>query len=61
MSFGNYRGWIDKKNIWGIKEKETIHQGKLRMIRYPALFDDEKYINDKPAPKLGEDNEILLK
>ena len=44
-----------------VKEKETIHQGKLRMIRYPALFDDEKYVNDKPAPKLGEDNEILLK
>jgi crotonobetainyl-CoA:carnitine CoA-transferase CaiB-like acyl-CoA transferase len=44
-----------------VKEKETIHQGKMRMIRYPALFDDEKYINDKPAPKLGEDNEILLK
>ena len=44
-----------------VKEKETIHQGKLRMIRYPALFDDKKYINDKPAPKLGEDNEILLK
>ena len=23
--FGNYRGWIDKKNIWGIKEKEIIN------------------------------------
>ena len=25
VSFGNYRGWIDKKNIWGIKEKEIIN------------------------------------
>ena len=24
VSFGDYRGWIDKKNIWGIKEKEII-------------------------------------
>ncbi len=24
-SFGDYRGWIDKKNIWGIKEKEIIN------------------------------------
>ena len=24
MSFGDYRGWIDKKNIWGVKEKEII-------------------------------------
>ena len=24
VSFGEYRGWIDKKNIWGIKEKEII-------------------------------------
>ena len=25
VSFGNYRGWVDKKNIWGIKEKEKIN------------------------------------
>ncbi len=25
VSFGNYRGWIDKKNIWGIKKKEIIN------------------------------------
>ena len=25
VSFGDYRGWIDKKNIWGIKEKEIIN------------------------------------
>ena len=24
VSFGDYRGWIEKKNIWGIKEKEII-------------------------------------
>ena len=24
VSFGDYKGWIDKKNIWGIKEKEII-------------------------------------
>tara|TARA_B100000609_G_C16980794_1_gene313712 strand:- start:47 stop:634 length:588 start_codon:yes stop_codon:yes gene_type:complete len=24
VSIGDYRGWIDKKNIWGIKEKEII-------------------------------------
>ena len=24
VSFGDYRGWIDKKNIWGVKEKEII-------------------------------------
>ena len=24
VSFGDHRGWIDKKNIWGIKEKEII-------------------------------------
>ena len=24
VSFGIYRGWVDKKNIWGIKEKEII-------------------------------------
>ena len=24
ISRGNYRGWIDKKNIWGVKEKEII-------------------------------------
>ena len=23
-SFGDYKGWIDKKNIWGVKEKEII-------------------------------------
>ena len=44
-----------------VKEKITETQGKLRMIRYPAIFDEEKVINDKPAPKLGEDNKKLLK
>ena len=44
-----------------VKEKITRTQGKLRMIRYPAIFDEEKFINDKPAPKLGEDNKKLLK
>ena len=24
VSFGDYRGWIDKKNIWGVQEKEII-------------------------------------
>ena len=24
ISRGNYRGWIDKTNIWGVKEKEII-------------------------------------
>ena len=24
VSFGVYRGWIDKQNIWGVKEKEII-------------------------------------
>ena len=24
MSFGDYRGWVDKKNIWGVQEKEII-------------------------------------
>tara|TARA_B100001063_G_scaffold74589_1_gene68847 strand:- start:52 stop:1176 length:1125 start_codon:yes stop_codon:yes gene_type:complete len=44
-----------------VKEKITETQGKLRMIRYPAIFDEEKFISDKPAPKLGEDNKKLLK
>jgi crotonobetainyl-CoA:carnitine CoA-transferase CaiB-like acyl-CoA transferase len=44
-----------------VKEKITETQGKLRMIRYPAIFNEEKFINDKPAPKLGEDNKKLLK
>ena len=44
-----------------VKEKITETQGKLRMIRYPAIFDEEKFINDKSAPKLGEDNKKLLK
>jgi crotonobetainyl-CoA:carnitine CoA-transferase CaiB-like acyl-CoA transferase len=44
-----------------VKEKITETQGKLRMIRYPAIFDEEKFINDKPAPKLGEDNKKLYK
>ena len=25
VSFGDYKGWIDKKNIWGIKEEEIIN------------------------------------
>ena len=24
VSFGDYRGWVDKKNIWGVQEKEII-------------------------------------
>ena len=24
VSFGDYRGWIHKKNIWGVKKKEII-------------------------------------
>ena len=24
VSIGNYKGWINKKNIWGVKEKEII-------------------------------------
>ena len=24
VSSGNYKGWIDKKHIWGVKEKEII-------------------------------------
>ena len=24
VSLGNYKGWIDKKNIWGVKENEII-------------------------------------
>ena len=44
-----------------VKEKNTTVQGNLRMIRYPAIFNDEIYINDQPAPTLGADNEKLLK
>ena len=44
-----------------VREQNTETQGMVRMIRYPALFDEEKLINDKPAPKLGEDNKKLLK
>jgi SH3-like domain-containing protein len=25
VSFGDHRGWTDKKNIWGIKEKEIVN------------------------------------
>ena len=25
VSLGNYKGWIDKKYIWGVKEKEIIN------------------------------------
>ena len=25
VSSGNYKGWIDKKYIWGVKEKEIIN------------------------------------
>jgi len=49
------------KDNYLVKEKISETQGKLRMIRYPAIFDEEKFINDKPAPKLGEDNKKLLK
>ena len=34
VSFGNYRGWIDKKNIWGIKDKEITN------ISFFQRFDD---------------------
>jgi len=44
-----------------VTEQNTETQGMVRMIRYPALFDEEKFINNKPAPKLGEDNRKLLK
>ena len=44
-----------------VTEQNTETQGMVRMIRYPALFDDEKLINNKPAPRLGEDNKKLLK
>lgn len=44
-----------------ITEQNTETQGMVRMIRYPALFDEEKLINNKPAPKLGEENKKLLK
>ena len=44
-----------------VTEQNTETQGMVRMIRYPALFDEEKLINNKPAPKLGEDNKKLLK
>ena len=44
-----------------VREQNTETQGMVRMIRYPALFDEEKLINNKPAPRLGEDNKKLLK
>lgn len=44
-----------------VREQNTETQGMVRMIRYPALFDEEKLINYKPAPRLGEDNKKLLK
>lgn len=44
-----------------VTEQNTETQGMVRMIRYPALFDEKKLINNKPAPKLGEDNKKLLK
>ncbi len=44
-----------------VTEQNTETQGMVRMIRYPALFDEEKFISNKPAPKLGEDNKKLLK
>ena len=34
VSSGNYKGWIDKKYIWGIKEKETIN------ISFFQIFED---------------------
>ena len=34
VSFGDYRGWIDKKNVWGIKEKEIIN------INFFQIFED---------------------
>jgi crotonobetainyl-CoA:carnitine CoA-transferase CaiB-like acyl-CoA transferase len=36
-----------------VREQNTETQGMVRMIRYPALFDEEKLINDRPAPRLG--------
>lgn len=44
-----------------VREQNTETQGMVRMIRYPAFFDEEKLINNKPAPRLGEDNKKLLK
>ena len=34
VSFGDYKGWVNKKNIWGIKEKEIIN------ISFFQRFDD---------------------
>ena len=34
VSSGNYKGWIDKKYIWGIKEKELIN------ISFFQIFED---------------------
>ena len=34
VSSGNYKGWIDKKYIWGVKEKEIIK------ISFFQIFDD---------------------
>ena len=36
VSFGDYRGWIDKKNIWGVKEKEIIKISFLQ--RFEDLY-----------------------
>ncbi len=36
ISIGNYRGWIDKTNIWGVKEKEIIRISFLQ--RFEDLY-----------------------
>lgn len=43
-----------------LQQISSDHQGSVRAIRYPAIFNGEKLINSKPAPSLGEDKETVL-
>ena len=43
-----------------LQQISSEHQGSVRAIRYPAIFNGEKFINSKPAPSLGEDKETVL-
>ena len=43
-----------------LQQISSVHQGSVRAIRYPAIFNGEKLINSKPAPSLGEDKETVL-
>ena len=36
------------------------NQGQMRILRYPARFNHEQLVNDKPAPLLGEDKNNIL-